>query len=34
LAGVVVYGVAMYLLKVPEFRQILKALKRKLARLG
>ncbi len=34
LAGVLVYGVAMYLLKVPEIRQILKAGKRKLARLG
>jgi len=34
LAGVMVYGVAMYLLKVPEFRQILNALKRKLANLG
>jgi putative peptidoglycan lipid II flippase len=34
LAGVLVYGMAMYLFKVPEFRQILGTLKRKLARLG
>ena len=34
LAGVLVYGLAMYLFKVPEFRQLLGALKRKLARLG
>ena len=34
LAGVLVYGLGMYLFKVPEFRQVLGALKRKLARLG
>jgi putative peptidoglycan lipid II flippase len=34
LAGVLVYGLVMYLFKVPEFRQILGALKRKFARLG
>lgn len=34
LAGVLVYGAAMLVFKVPEFRQILKAAKRKLASLG
>jgi putative peptidoglycan lipid II flippase len=34
LAGVLVYGMVMYWFKVPEFRQILGTLKRKLARLG
>ena len=34
LAGVLVYGVAMYLFKVPELRRVLKAVKRKLGRLG
>ena len=34
LAGVLIYGLAMYLFKVPEFRQLLGALKRRLARLG
>ena len=33
-AGVVIYGLIMYLFKVPEFRQLLAALKRRLARLG
>jgi putative peptidoglycan lipid II flippase len=34
LAGILVYGMAMYWFKVPEFRQILGALKRKFASLG
>ncbi len=34
LAGILVYGLAMFLFKVPEFRQIIGALKRRLARLG
>jgi putative peptidoglycan lipid II flippase len=34
LAGILVYGLVMYLFKVPEFRQILGALKRKFASLG
>ncbi|HSN94647.1 MAG TPA: murein biosynthesis integral membrane protein MurJ, partial [Anaerolineaceae bacterium] len=33
-AGVLIYGLIMYLFKVPEFRQLLAALKRRLARLG